>query len=283
MAGRLRRMKAPLVVVADRPERARRAAALLRRAGRGDVRYLTGSMREWAADPTMPLEALPRYRQLVNGRWLRKRDTTVIVYGRPSVAAARFAWTLLYAGVEDVRILDGGQRSWIEAGGELETRTRFPSPALSFGGEVPARPDLKATCASVRSALGNPDQVVADTRTWPEYLGQTSLYADIPTRGRIAGARWAHAGSDVQSMQDYEDDHDGSFRSHIEVEDFWRRWGICSDRRVVFYCGTGWRASLAFLHAWLMGWPRIQLFDSGWMEWSMGPDAGRHPVETGEP
>jgi rhodanese-related sulfurtransferase len=36
----------------------------------------------------------------------------------------------------------------------------------------------------------------------------------------------------------------------------------------VFYCGTGWRASLAFFYAWLMGWEQIAVFDGGWFEWS---------------
>lgn len=221
------------------------------------------------------------------GRRLRslgiRRDTTVIVHGRQSIAAARFAWALLYAGVEDVRILDGGLRAWMRAGGEVDTRRRAPHSVLSFGGEIPGRPELKATCASVRQVLGDPAWVIADTRTWEEYLGRRAGYEEIPTTGRIAGARWAHAGSDVQSMEDYEVAPDGTFRSYLEVEGFWRDWDICRDRGVIFYCGTGWRASLAFFHAWLMGWPRIQLFDSGWMEWSMGPDSALHPVEHGEP
>jgi thiosulfate/3-mercaptopyruvate sulfurtransferase len=39
----------------------------------------------------------------------------------------------------------------------------------------------------------------------------------------------------------------------------------------VFYCGTGWRASLAFFYAWLMNWQRIGVYDGGWCEWSGDP------------
>ena len=44
------------------------------------------------------------------------------------------------------------------------------------------------------------------------------------------------------------------------------------------YCGTGWRGSEAFFNAWLMGWPRVAVYDGGWFEWSRDP---ANPVETG--
>jgi rhodanese-related sulfurtransferase len=40
------------------------------------------------------------------------RTTPVVLYGKPTMAATRVALALLYAGVEDVRILDGGLDAW---------------------------------------------------------------------------------------------------------------------------------------------------------------------------
>lgn len=40
-----------------------------------------------------------------------RHDTTVILYGRDVYAAARVAQIMLYAGVKDVRLLDGGWRT----------------------------------------------------------------------------------------------------------------------------------------------------------------------------
>jgi thiosulfate/3-mercaptopyruvate sulfurtransferase len=51
----------------------------------------------------------------------------------------------------------------------------------------------------------------------------------------------------------------------------WAAAGIHRDLDIAFYCGTGWRASLAFFYAWLMGWERISVFDGGWFEWSSDP------------
>ena len=50
---------------------------------------------------------------------------------------------------------------------------------------------------------------------------------------------------------------------------------------MVFYCGTGWRASLALFHAYLMGWDRAALYDPGWFEW--GADPANNPIDAGPP
>jgi thiosulfate/3-mercaptopyruvate sulfurtransferase len=56
-----------------------------------------------------------------------------------------------------------------------------------------------------------------------------------------------------------------------EIARVWLEGGIRPDMRIAFYCGTGWRASLAFFYAWLMGWERISVYDGGWYEWSSDP------------
>jgi 3-mercaptopyruvate sulfurtransferase SseA len=60
-------------------------------------------------------------------------------------------------------------------------------------------------------------------------------------------------------------------RPAAEIARMWRASGIHAGLHVGFYCGTGWRASLAFFYAWLMGWERIAVYDGGWYEWSLDP------------
>jgi len=69
-------------------------------------------------------------------------------------------------------------------------------------------------------------------------------------------------------------------RNYQEIASFWRGAGITPDKRVIFSCGTGWRAAEAFFYAYLMGWPRIAVYDGGWLEWSL---SGSNPIEVGEP
>jgi thiosulfate/3-mercaptopyruvate sulfurtransferase len=57
-------------------------------------------------------------------------------------------------------------------------------------------------------------------------------------------------------------------RSAADISALWAQCGVHRNMDIAFYCGTGWRASLAFFYAWLMGWERISVYDGGWFEWS---------------
>jgi thiosulfate/3-mercaptopyruvate sulfurtransferase len=73
---------------------------------------------------------------------------------------------------------------------------------------------------------------------------------------------------------------DHTIREYHEVGDIWARDDITPDKHIAFYCGTGWRGSEAFFNAYFMGWPKISVYDGGWMEWSSDPN---NPIATGVP
>ena len=202
-----------------------------------------------------------------------RHDTTVIVYARDPLAAARAAHLMLYAGVEDVRLLDGGHGAWTKLHFPLERGLPPRLPAASdFGVHVPAHPEYLVNMCQVRKLLAQPDACLVSIRTWNEFIGKTSGYSYIPAKGDIAGALWGRSGSDddVNSVSEFHDAH-GRMRVDSEIRRMWKAKGIRPDRHTIFYCGTGWRASLAFFHAWLMKWERISLYDGGWCEWSRDP------------
>lgn len=209
--------------------------------------------------------------QLLLGLGIR-HDTTVILYGRNTTAAARAAHLMLYAGVKDVRLLDGGFTAWLRAG--LPCAQGAPQrqpPATSFGAAFPGNPHYLINTHQAKSLLAQPDGVLASIRTWDEFTGKTSGYSYIAARGDIPGARWGRAGhgTDVNNMSAFHQ-ADGSMRPAGEICQFWRKEGIHAGLQTAFYCGTGWRASVAFFYAWLMGWERISVYDGGWFEWSHG-------------
>ena len=206
-------------------------------------------------------------------------DSTVLVYGRGQLAPARAAQLMLYAGVRDVRLLDGGLAAWQRAGGALTCELPAPAPAACFGAPFPGRPDYLIDSAAAARLRLRADGVLASIRNWDEHAGLTSGYSYIVARGEIAGARWGRAGrdGDVYSMSDYHDD-DGCMRAPAAIAGMWRAEGIGAEHAVAFFCGTGWRASLAFFYAWLMGWERISVYDGGWGEWSRD---SANPVQCG--
>jgi 3-mercaptopyruvate sulfurtransferase SseA len=220
-------------------------------------------------------------------------DTTVILYGRDTIgdarekapgsrvgqlAATRVALILHYAGVRDVRVLDGGYDHWVRAGNPVETAIRHPQPISSFGGEIPQRPEFIVDIAEAKSVLAAEDAVLVSVRSWREQTGEASGYDYIGRTGRLAGDVWGGGGSDAYQMQHYRN-VDNTMRAYPEIAARWQEAGVTPDRRVAFYCGTGWRASEAWFCALLMGWPRIAVYDGGWLEWAQDPS---NPIEVGD-
>ena len=221
-------------------------------------------------------------------------DTTVVLYGRFSfpdnndpfpgssaghLGAIRCAFIMLVAGVRDVRILNGGWQSWMDAGFEVSTDEVERRPALDFGTAIPACPELVVDTPGARALLQDPDGNLVSVRSWREFIGETSGYHYIQKRGRIPGAVFGNCGSDAYHMENYRNlDH--TMREYHEIARIWSEVGVTPDRHNAFYCGTGWRGSEAFFHAWLMGWPRVSVYDGGWFEWSADES---NPVETGVP
>jgi thiosulfate/3-mercaptopyruvate sulfurtransferase len=230
-------------------------------------------------------------------------NTTVILYGRNMLAAARVAHLMLVVGVQDVRLLDGGLTAWRAAGHALRqdpepVRLLFAAAAKSERDvatdidadaappvRFAAQPEYLIDTAQARALLGITGSVLVSIRTRAEYLGETSGYSYIHARGEIAGALWGHAGrdGDINSMCNFQDAL-GRMKPGAEIAALWNEAGIRPDMQIAFYCGTGWRASLAFFYAWLMGWEHISVYDGGWFEWSSDPAnpfVCRTPVSSG--
>ncbi|HEY8438534.1 MAG TPA: rhodanese-like domain-containing protein [Candidatus Limnocylindrales bacterium] len=222
--------------------------------------------------------------------------TTVILYGRDTegaanekwpgrragqIAATRAALILRYAGVEDVRLLDGGYDRWVQRGYPLETVPRQPTPVASFGVSIPAHPELIVDIDEAKEIIADPaGAALVSVRTWREHIGSVSGYNYIGAAGRIAGDVWGNCGTDAYHMQHYRA-VDNTMRPYPEIVANWAEAGITADKRLAFYCGTGWRASETWFYADLLGWPTIAVYDGGWFEWSQDPI--NNPIEIGDP
>ncbi len=187
---------------------------------------------------------------------------TVVVYGRKTIAAARVWWVMHYAGVCEVHLLDGGYAAWIRAGYAGETK---PNRRVAVTFAAPARAETLATIDYVRAARG--PAIFADVRSREEFLGQVSGYDYLDRKGRIPGA--IHLDNADDSAAIYQN-ADGTLRGLDEIRRLWQKRGLPLDdsRELIFYCGTGWRSSLAYLYAVAMGLRRVRNFSDGWAGWS---------------
>ncbi|MCB2196366.1 MAG: thiosulfate sulfurtransferase [Bacteroidetes bacterium] len=221
-------------------------------------------------------------------------DTTVIMYGKymspdnadqfpgsaaGHIGAIRNTMIMLYAGVKDVRVLNGGFQSWKDAGYEISTADETKKPVDDFGISIPANPEIIVDVPKAKEMIESDDANLVCVRSWPEYIGEVSGYNYIEKTGRIPGAVFGNCGTDAYHMENYRNlDH--TTREFHEIQEIWEEVGITPDKHNAFYCGTGWRGSEAFFNAWLMGWPRVSVFDGGWFEWSNDP---KNPFEKGVP
>lgn len=221
-------------------------------------------------------------------------DTTVILYGKymfpdnddefpgsaaGDIGAIRNAFIMMYAGVKDVRVLNGGFQSWSDEGYELSYTDEPKKTAADFGRHIPARPELAVDTPQAKNMIASAGSELVCVRSRAEYTGEVSGYNYIEPKGRIPGAVFADCGSDAYHMENYRNvDH--TIREYHEVAEIWKNNGITPDKHLAFYCGTGWRGSEAWFNAWLMGWPNVSVYDGGWFEWSADPE---NPFETGVP
>ncbi len=211
--------------------------------------------------PTWKLRPVEELQAVIGGLGI-SRTSTVVVYGEQVIAAARAWWVLMYAGVTDVRLLDGGYAAWSAAGFEGEAGANEPL-AVPFAAS--ARPGMLASTTYVRDALASGHAVLADVRSRAEFDGEVSGYDYLKRKGRIPGALHAGDADDTSHLYSHAD---GTLHDPADIAETWSAAGIRFDGEVIFTCGSGWRSSLAFFHAWLLGCDAIRNYSDGWCGWS---------------
>lgn len=208
------------------------------------------------------------------------KDTTVILYGSDPSGTARVAYAYIWAGVENVKILDGSLNAWTKAGYELETAANAPTPATEFGAVVPANPEYWLSIEDAAKKLeGDPNFKLVSIRSYKEFNGETSGYSYIDKGGEPKGAVWGKGGSDPYHMEDYVHE-DGTYITMDEMKELWKDLDFTLENELSFYCGTGWRASIPFLIMYENGYTNMNMYDGGWYQWQMNDNL---PVQVGDP
>jgi thiosulfate/3-mercaptopyruvate sulfurtransferase len=188
----------------------------------------------------------------------------VVVYDHDrGLVAGRAWWVLRWAGVADVRLLDGGFAAWREAG--LPVTRQAPRPdrgdvALSAG----HLPVLDADAAAAMARQG----VLLDSRIRPNYIGGP-VPPGQPPRGHIPGALPAPAADNLLES--------GRVAEAQTLRHLYAALGADGARPLGVYCGAGISAAFCVAALASIGIPAA-MYPGSWSAWSADP---ARPVMVG--
>ena len=222
---------------------------------------------ELAAGPSASLgrHPLPDIEDLQQAarRWGLSDGQAVVVYDdNGGMSAARAWWLLRWAGVKDVRILDGALGAWVSArlpveSGELPI---IPGDVELEPGHLPVLDPDEAAALARRGSL-------LDARARERYRGEHEPVD--PRAGHIPGALSSPTSDNLAA--------DGRFRAAEELRARFAELGVEPDREVGVYCGSGVTAAHEIAALRIAG-VDAALFPGSWSAWSSDP---RRPVAVG--
>jgi thiosulfate/3-mercaptopyruvate sulfurtransferase len=200
---------------------------------------------------------------------IREGDLVVVYDDWNRAGSARAWWVLTAAGLENVRILDGGLSAWRSAGRSVETGPVKPPP----GNVTVPHEDLYAggrpTLTAEQTGAGG--VTLLDARAPERFRGDVEPLD--PVAGHIPGAKNLPSGAVLSGDGTFVGDHALSqLLSDRGIDDFG------GESRVGVYCGSGVTAAITIAALAATG-REAALYPGSWSEWCSDPTrpVGRGP------
>ena len=177
-------------------------------------------------------------------------NTIVIAYcDNNSLWGTRIVWNLMAYGHKDARILEGGTRAWLDAGGTVNNRPAAPGEPREYIARMNVG-NVRADFKDVMDALDNENWVILDVRTQGEQ-----------NAGIIPGAitfRYPDYFIDLGTGMNFPKTH---------YEDLFSV--IPRDAKIIVHCSGGTRTSMVyFILIDIIGWPqRVLNYNGSWPNW----------------
>ena len=187
--------------------------------------------------------------------WGIRSDSIVVVYDNSGAAqACRAWWTLRWAGVANVRVLDGGYGGWIAAN---RPSSNHVATRAALGGDIVLTSASMPTISAQEAAGLAAQSRLLDARPRAAYVGDPAK----PGTGHIPGAIHAPAGDTIA---------DGKFKPNDELQAHFSSLGADGLTKIGVYCGSGNAAAHAVAAMCAIGL-EAALFVGSWSAWSADP------------
>jgi thiosulfate/3-mercaptopyruvate sulfurtransferase len=191
-------------------------------------------------------------------------DTTILLYGDNNNWFAAYAfWQLKYYGHQNVKLINGGRKKWLE---EKRPLTK-DAPKIT-----PTTYHVRGTDSSVRAyrddvlgiVQGKTRGHLVDVRSVDEFTGKIiappGMTETAQRAGHIPGAAnvpWSQAANE-----------DGTFKSAEALAALYGGKGVNGNDEVIAYCRIGERSSHTwFVLKYLLGYNNVRNYDGSWTEW----------------
>jgi len=210
----------------------------------------------------------PELEKLIGDLGIDENSHVVVVPAGVNVldfgSAARTYWTLKYAGVGNVSILDGGLAAWKSVGYALEAGAHAPSPAI-FTAMI--NNSILALAPDVEKIEQNGGATLVDARPVSFFLGKEKAPASA-AYGHIPGAH------NIDSAQFY-DPATNRLKPKAELAAI---AGELPAGATIAYCNTGhWAATDWFVLHELLGHQQARLYAGSMVDWTSNAS---HPIES---
>jgi thiosulfate/3-mercaptopyruvate sulfurtransferase len=168
-------------------------------------------------------------------------------------SAARIAWTLMYHGHQNVKILDVGLNEWQKSG--LPIIRQLPSEKQSnenvhFKSKIDSTIRADADIIKAKQLQNHSSTVIVDARTPIEHM-----QARIP-------------GSILDNWEEGLGPNGEMMKSKEELERDFEVKQISKDKEIICYCHSGARASHKYLQFKQAGYNNVKLYDGSIIDWA---------------
>lgn len=185
----------------------------------------------------------------------------VILYEQDGVFSAPRAWWMLKTfGAQNVYLLDGGLRAWVEAGLPTESGKVQRAPA-GFHAELDR--DAVKDFSQLQEMIAAHGQIL-DARSAGRFAGTLPEPRPGISSGHMPGST---------SIPFTELVKEGRLRPAEELRQIFAAKGVDMQRPITTTCGSGVTAAVIALGLEVVGAKRVSLYDGSWAEYGAHPEA----------
>jgi thiosulfate/3-mercaptopyruvate sulfurtransferase len=200
--------------------------------------------------------------------------STIIIYEQQGVFSAPRGWWMLRTfGAQNVYVLDGGLRAWIDSNLPTESGPVHRAPA-TFPATFHASLNHQAVAdlSQLKDRLANRQQVL-DARSAARFNGT----APEPRPGLSSGHMPGATNTPFTELV-----ADGRLKPADKLREYFSTKNVDLHQPITTTCGSGVTAAVIALSLEVVGAQNVTLYDGSWAEYAQQPDSaiepGSHPT-----